>query len=154
MMKRKKVSIFWAPLLEVRTRSVQISRHCNCFKRVSAVSPDSALRSLSRALQMYDTLSSGLLCSNSCLHRQATNVLQHYMFHPSQTTFGWPMPSQIDCEHGSRVPLRIPVLSRDVSSPSLRKFQLSERKFLLRQNSSSLTAVFLTKQKESCFPTA
>ena len=54
-----------------------------------------------------------------------------------------PMPSQIDCRHGSRESLHVPVLSRDDSSPSLRQFQFSGRKSLLRQNSSSLTGVFL-----------
>ena len=62
------------------------------------------------------------------------------------------MPSQIDCRHGSRESLHVPVLSRDISSPSLLQFQLSRRAILLRQNSSSVTAVFLTMQTESRFP--
>ena len=59
----------------------------------------------------------------------------------------------VGCRHGSRESLGIAVVSRDVSSPSLQKFQLSGRIILLRQNSSSLTVVFLTKQRESRFPT-
>ena len=40
--------------------------------------------------------------------------------HGLQHTLVWmPIPSQIDCRHGSRESLRIPVLSRGVSSPSL-----------------------------------
>ena len=45
------------------------------------------------------------------------------MFHPSQTLFGCPRLRRFR-RHGSRVTLRIPVLSGDVSSPSLRKFQV------------------------------
>ena len=109
-------------------------------------------------------LSSGLPSSNSCsnkqvsfassprrLARKCTSAL-HVSSVPNLVWM--PTPSQIFSRHGSRVTLRIPVLSRDVSTPSLRKFQLSERIVVLRQNSSSLTAVFLTKQRESCFPTA
>ena len=65
-----------------------------------------------------------------------------------------PMPWQICCRHGSREPLRVPVLSRDVSSPSLRHFQLSGHPFLLGRNSSSLTVVFVTMQKGLRFTTA
>ena len=73
----------------------------------------------------------------------------------SDLTLDWmPMPSPIDCRHGSQESLHVPVLSRDVSSPSLQQFQLSKRIIMNRQNSSSLTVVFLTMEKESCFPTA
>ena len=68
-------------------------------------------------------------------------------------TLVWmPMPSQIYCRHGSPGSLHVPVLSRDVSSPSLRQFQLSGRTILRRQNSSSLTVVFLTMQKSRASP--
>ena len=64
------------------------------------------------------------------------------------------MPSQSDCPHGSRKLLRIPVVSRSVSSPSLRRFQSSSHTVLHRQNSSLLTAVFATMQKWSRFSSA
>ena len=126
------------------------------FRRLCSVS-DPALRSLSCVLQVCDTLSSGLLCSNSRLQRQMPSTSSPRRLARTCTSalhvssvpnLVWmPMPSQIDCRQGSRVSPRIQVLSRDVSSPFFRKFQLSERIILLRQNSSSLTDVFLTKQK-------
>ena len=73
------------------------------------------------------------------------------MFHPSHTSFGWPClrRTTVDMVHESHFVSQF--VARDVSSPSLQKFQLSERKILLRQHSSSLTVVFLTKQRESRF---
>ena len=58
------------------------------------------------------------------------------------------------CRHGSRESLRVPVLSRDVSSPSLRQFQLSGHAVLLRRNSGSLTVVLVTMQRGLRFTTA
>ena len=73
--------------------------------------------------------------------------------HGLQHTLVWmPIPSQIDCRHGSRESLRIPVLSRGVSSPSLRQSQLSRRTVLLRRNSSLLTVVFATMQRGCTTP--
>ena len=162
-----KRACFCALTLKVSTHSVQISRHCDCFKRVfrrlCRVS-DPTFRSLSCGFHMQDTLSSGLLGSNSCSHRQVSfassprrlvRTFTSALHGSSVRNFVWmPMPSQIDCRHGSRLSFRVPVLSRDASSPSLLRFQLSERIITFRQNSSSLTAVLWTKQKESCFSTA
>ena len=70
--------------------------------------------------------------------------------HGLQHTLVWmPIPSQIDRRHGS---LRIPVLSRGVSSPSLRQCQVSGRTVLLRRNSSLLTVVFATMQRGCTTP--
>ena len=66
----------------------------------------------------------GLLCSNSCLHRQVSfassprrlartcSPALHVSYVPNLVWM--PMPSQI-CRHGSRMSLRIPILSKDVS---------------------------------------
>ena len=53
---------------------------------------------------------------------------------------------------GFRLSARI--LATDVSSPSLQKFQLPKRIILIRQNSNTMTAVLLSKQKESRFSIA
>ena len=101
----------------------------------------------------------GLPCSNSCLQRQVSSAsfprrlartctsALHVSSVPNLACM--PTPSQIGCRHGSRESLHVPGFSRDVSSPSFQKFQLSGRIILVRQNSSLLTAVFSTKQKQS-----
>ena len=95
--------------------------------------PSIAQQSFSCALLMYDTLSSDLLCSGSCLRRQVSFASIPRRFARTCTSaihissvenLVWmPVLSQIACRHGARVS----ILAWDISSSSLRKFQLSER---------------------------
>ena len=78
---------------------------------------------------------SHLLLPHDILHE---HVLQHYMFHASQPSFWMSMPSQNDGQHGSRESHHAAALSRDVSSQSLRQFQLS------RADTSASTELRLT----------
>ena len=62
------------------------------------------------------------------------DILHEHVHASSVTTFVQvPVLAQVDCRHGSRVSLRIPILSRGVSSPSLRQSQLSGHTVLLRR---------------------